>query len=101
MMGESYEDAAKRELQEELCVECRLQFVDKIFGDFSSDYPNLRYFTGVFLGRYSGKIKLNEELADAVRFSIADIEKLIKDKKEMFTPGFIREFHAIKEKLKK
>ena len=35
--GESYEDAAKREVVEELNIECDLRFLGKIFNEFKED----------------------------------------------------------------
>jgi isopentenyldiphosphate isomerase len=100
LAGESYLAAAKRELSEELSVECDLAFLKKIFSNFESDYKGIKYHTGIFLGRFSGKLRLNEELVESRKLSIREIEKFIRDEPEMFTPGFINEFLAVKDRLK-
>ncbi len=46
--GESYEDAAKREVTEELSIDCDLKFLGKIFNEFKEDEKTIKYFTGIF-----------------------------------------------------
>ena len=100
--GESYEAAAKREVKEELGIDCDLEFLDKIYNELNENKNKspIRYFTGLFMGRHSGNVKLNEELTEAKRLSIAEIEKMLSQNKESFSPGFVNDFQHIKNMLK-
>ncbi|MEM5778533.1 MAG: NUDIX domain-containing protein [Candidatus Aenigmatarchaeota archaeon] len=98
--GESYEEAAKREVKEELDINCDLKFLGKIFNEFKENDKIIRYFTGIFLGYLSGKVKISDELIELKRLSVKEIEDLISKNKELFTPGFINDFISVKEKLK-
>jgi len=97
---ESYEDAAKRELMEELSIDCDLEFLGKIFNEFKEDEKTIKYFTGVFLGHFSGEVKLSDELVELKRLSVEEVEELINKNKDQFTPGFVNDFFYAKEKLK-
>jgi len=98
--GESYEDAAKREVIEELSIECDLKFLDKVFNEFKEDDKTIKYFTGIFLGYFSGEVKLSDELVELKRLSVEEVEKLINENKDLFTPGFVNDFLFVKDKLK-
>ncbi len=98
--GESYTDAAKRELKEELGIECDLIFLGKIFNEFKEDDKTIKYFTGIFLGHYSGEVRFSDELAELKRLSVEEVEELINKNKDLFTPGFVNDFLFVKDKLK-
>jgi len=98
--GESYENAAKREVMEELGIECHLKFLDKIFNEFKEDDKIIKYFTAIFLGYFSGEVRLSDELVELKRLSVEEIEKLINKNKDLFTPGFVNDFLFVKYKLK-
>jgi len=98
--GESYEDAAKREVIEELSIECDLKFLDKVFNEFKEDDKTIKYFTGIFLGYFSEEVKLSDELVELKRLSVEEVEKLINENKDLFTPGFVNDFLFVKDKLK-
>jgi len=98
-VGESYEDAAYREVMEELGIHCDLKFLGKIFNVFKENNKTIKYFTGIFLGHFSRKVKLSDELVELRRLSVEEVEELIKNKK-LFTPGFVNDFLFIKDKLK-
>lgn len=98
--GESYEDAAKREVIEELSIECDLKFLNKVFNEFKEDDKTIKYFTGIFLGYFSGEVKLSDELVELKRLSVEEVEKLINENKDLFTPGFVNDFLFVKDKLK-
>jgi len=97
--GESYEYAAMRELKEELGIECDLKFLGKIFNEFKENDIVMRYFTGIFLGKFSGKIKLNDELVEIRRLSIKEVNDMIIKNKGLFTPGFVNDFLFAKNKI--
>lgn len=98
--GETYDSAARREVKEELGIDCNLEFLDKIYNEFNEDRRPIRYFTGLFLGRHNGKVRLNEELTEAKRLSIQEIERMLSRNKESFCPGFVNDFLHIKDRLK-
>ena len=99
--GESYEDAAKRELGEELGAECGLETIGTIHNDFTENGGRLRYITAVFLGRYSGQITPNAEIAEIKRRNTAEIDAMIAQNPAQFTPGFLKEFPLVRNKLVK
>ena len=98
--GETYEEAAKRELKEELSIEINLVFLKKIFNEFEEKGNVIRYFTGIFLGRFSGEVKLSEEVTELKRMSVKEVQELINRNKDLFTPGFVKDFLSVKDKLK-
>ncbi|MEK7150726.1 MAG: NUDIX domain-containing protein [Patescibacteria group bacterium] len=83
--GESYEDAAQREYQEELGVVSDLQFLDKfIYSD-----ARMKKFLGIFKAIYPGPFQINPEEVDRVEyFKIDEIKRMIK-KGEKFHPELI------------
>ena len=98
--GETYEEAAKREVKEELGIEIDLKLLDTTYNKFKHENMILKYFTGVFLGYFSGEVNLNEELVEIDKFSIKEVEEKIKENKNQFTPGFVHDFLYVKDKLK-
>lgn len=88
--NESYIDAAKRRLQEELGVETAL--TERFFFIYKADVGQglweheLDY---VFTGEYNGDFTLNpDEVAEIKYLSIADLEKEIEDSPEHYTEWF-------------
>jgi len=98
--GETYEEAARREVAEELGIKCDLEFLDKIFNEFRENNLSLRYFTGIFLGRHSGNVSLNKELTETRRLSVKEIEGMLNRDRDSFCPGFVSDFLHIKDRLK-
>ncbi|MFC1629718.1 NUDIX domain-containing protein [Patescibacteria group bacterium] len=97
--GESYEEAAKREVKEELNIECDLIFLGKIFNQLKEKNIEIKYFTGIFLGYFSGGVELNDELVELKRLSVEETEVLLSKNKNLFSPGFVNDFFAVKDKL--
>jgi 16S rRNA (adenine1518-N6/adenine1519-N6)-dimethyltransferase len=95
--GESYEEAALREMKEELGIKCRLEFLGKLFNDLGD---GRKYFTGIFLGHFSGEVVLCDELVELQRLTIEEIENMIKKNKNIFTPGFLKDFAFAKGMLR-
>lgn len=82
--GESYEEAAERELKEELSVNIKLK---KLF-DFKKYTGNDNEIIRVFGTRYDGPFKANKEEIDFVEFfSLDKINEMMK--KEKFTPATV------------
>lgn len=99
-VGESYDDAAKREMMEELGIKCDLNFLGKIFNEFEENDIKIKYFTGVFLGHFSGEVKLSDELSGLKKLSVKEVNDLINKNKDLFTPGFVKDFLSFKDKIK-
>jgi len=98
--GEDYVEAASREVNEELDMKCSLNFLGKIFNKFDENNIQLRYFTGIFIGHFSGEVRLNDELVESCKLSVEEVEGMINENKELFTPGFVNDFLYAKDKLK-
>ena len=63
-IGESYEQAAKRELKEELGITSKLEFVGKCKGDLKEE----REIYTIFTTNYNGEIKFDKEEIDEIEF---------------------------------
>ncbi len=72
--GETYEEAARREMKEEIGVEATLEFVGKFFSEED------REMVGVFLGHYDGPIK-------AEPFEVARVENFSPDRLKAERPN--------------
>jgi isopentenyldiphosphate isomerase len=82
-VGESYEDAAHRELKEELGISRKIKL--KMMGTFSTKTANGQLFAGV----YNGEVKGWEEEADAIDYVNRDeAEYLLKRYPYLLSPSF-------------
>ena len=70
--GESYEDAAHREMMEEIGVAAELVFVDKVIVEF----PNETEYDAIFRTTHNGPFRVNKNEVDEVVFAT---EEDIKD----------------------
>lgn len=79
--GETYEEAARREMKEEIGVEAKLEFVGKFFAEEDNE------MVGVFLGHYDGPIKIEPmEIAQTKYF---DPDGLEAAKSELNITSFV------------
>ena len=79
--GDSYDEGAYREMQEELGIKVKLTLIAKNLHDnyHFEDY-NVRHFTSIYTGKYDGKFKLQEEELDKIEaFSLREIKKIMKN----------------------
>ena len=97
--GETYEQAAERELAEELGITCKIKFLKKIYNEFSEKNKVLKYFTAVFAGESSQEVVLNDELVELKRLTLNEIDKLMEKDKTLFTPGFVNDYLQTREIL--
>lgn len=98
--GETYKEAATRELLEETGIEGNLTMLDKFYLVNVHDGVDFKYFTTIFLCESNENPKLNEELVFFKKISIEELEKEIKENPEVFCHGFREDFIRVKEKLK-
>ncbi|TKW61578.1 MAG: NUDIX domain-containing protein [Blastochloris viridis] len=84
-VGENYEDAAHRELKEELGISRKIKL--KMMGSFQTKTANGQLFAGVF----NGDIKGWEEEADAIDYLNRDeAEYLLKRYTYLLSPSFVQ-----------
>lgn len=95
-VGESYDDAAKRELMEELGIEnVNLEFIF----DFNYRCEENKYNAKIYKCVYDGKIKINEEEFEQGMFiNFKDMEKFMQE--HQFCPDTAEFFERYK-KLRK
>jgi isopentenyl-diphosphate delta-isomerase len=79
--GETYEEAAHRELREELGIETECTFVGKFYSE-----PD-REMVGVFLGSYDGPIKI--EKAEVERVEHYSLDRLRTERERMLVTSFV------------
>jgi len=76
--GETYEEAAYRELKEELSITAKLTFIEKI----SEIISNRILFMGVFYGTSDREIKIdNDEVSDYIFISEKELPNFMKKNK--------------------
>jgi len=93
--GESYEEAAVRELKEELGIAIPLIDIAKIQEDHTIYGPKMNSIWHLFLGKHNDKIHFNkEEVADVIFMNQEEIQKKINDNPDQFTFGFKQDFKA-------
>jgi len=101
MQGESYPDAAQRELKEELNIQCPLTRLEKFYQEVHNDDKIYKIFCGIFVGTTDDEIQLNEELVEAREMSIEEVEDELAKHEEIFCPGFVNDFTQVKNQIKK
>jgi len=74
--GDDYEEAARREVQEELGIDAPLEYL----GKFLYRYPNENEYSAIFKARLNGPFHFNREEISDVRFMT--VEEILKKDKE-------------------
>ncbi len=97
--GESYEDAAKRELSEETGISCDLTLVDVIYQENIENGVMMRHYCGICVGRSDEEPRLNDELSGWRKVPFARLVEELSREPEKFCPGFVNDFRHIEEKL--
>lgn len=97
--GESYLEAAMRELDEELGVKgIPLQEITKFYTENIDGAKTMKRFNTLYLGDYDGEISLNPEETSEIRWIALDkLAAWMKEHPEDFTRGFIRAFNLYQE----
>ena len=87
--GEDYDEAAKRELKEELGIDAPLLKLGKAKSFTKSE----REISMLYICRYNGPVKFNaKEIADGTFFSIEDIKRSLRTGDKKFPDGFKEDF---------
>ena len=101
--GEKYEDAAQREVREELgAPELKLQKVLKMFTEDTDELMKIkRRFSVLYVASYDGEIKPNhEEVSEVKWIRLKELESWMEKTPGDFTQGFVtffKEFRMIQE----
>lgn len=90
--GETYEEAAKREVREELGLLQPLVSLGKIYSDEVDRHPNYRHIYAIYKceARAGWKFVPNEEVKDIEALPIKQVVGLMKTRSSLFTTGFLR-----------
>lgn len=97
--GELYEEAAERELFEELGISCKLRFLDKYYQEVKNEDRMSKFFCGLFLGVSDKEPELNEELVEVQKMTFEELEREIKERPDIFCQGFKNDFVKVKYQL--
>lgn len=99
--GEAYGEAAKRELREELGINCKLEYLGKFYEEVKATRGGIiKVFCGIYAGVADEQPKLNHELSEFRKMSFEEIKNEIKLYPEKFCHGFKLDFENVKEKLR-
>lgn len=101
MAGESYEEAARRELKEELGIDCNLKFLAKFYQEVKNDDKVYKIFCGVFAGKTNQALTLNHELIEVINREIDEVARDLENNPNHYCPGFINDFKQIKTQLER
>jgi len=100
--GESYDQAASRELMEEIGVsEVSLKRISKYFSDDTDENEKdkiKKRFNALYVAVYDGEIKPDPgEVSEVKWIKPEDLERRMQDKPSDFTKGFINSFKIHRE----
>jgi len=99
--GETYEEAAKREMKEELDIECDLEMLGKFYEEVEATKGGLlKVFCANFLAVSDEEPRLNDELSECRKMTFLEIESELAKNPEKFCHGFQIDFENVKEKLR-
>jgi isopentenyldiphosphate isomerase len=98
--GETYEQAAYRELQEELGLEgVPLSLIGNFYSEERDDGLVKKRFNAVYVGRYSGDVTFGDEVCEVRSVSLSDLVEEMMLSPERFTSGFVECVGAVRHKL--
>lgn len=98
-VGEEYETAAKRELEEEVGIkDVTLKSIGKIYTEETDEPQIKKRFNTLYIGNYDGEVYLDpEEVSETKWIATKDLDLWIKEKPNEFTEGFRRAFRFFME----
>ena len=94
-VGEDYEEAAYRELKEEMGItDIKLKEIKRYYGEEFDEASIKKRFNAIFVGKYDGKVNIDKEEVGNYRWEkLNNLKKEIAAKPNNFTGGFIKAFH--------
>ncbi|MDO8513115.1 MAG: NUDIX domain-containing protein [bacterium] len=98
--GETYQEAIKREIKEELGIECSVRLLTKIYNESCENGKKVKYFTAIFLGTTREKLRPNKEHEIQQSMNIDELGLKIKNNPELFTPFFVNDFREVESLLR-
>lgn len=101
LSGESPDEAIKREIKEELDIQCKVRLLKKRYNERKVDDRKIRYFTSIYLGTSDSKIRLNKELSSYTLKTLSELLGDIRKNPQSFSPFLIDELKEIKGLLAK
>ena len=99
MAGETYEQAAFRELKEELNIECDLKILDKFYQENHNDDKVYKIFCGVFFGKTDKPLTLNHELVEVKKMTLEEVKNDLLKNSRNYCPGFVNDFNQVENKF--
>ena len=97
--GETYEEAARRELLEEVGITCDLTLLDVHYQEAVEGGALMRHFCGIFLGRSDEEPRLNDELSSWKKLSFQQLVEDLLNEPDAYCPGLVNDFRHVEEKL--
>ena len=96
--GETYDEAAMRELREELGISTStLDRITKFYKEQDFKGQLLKEFSTLYTTIFDGAIMLDQnELSGGRWFNLATVEKMMEDNPKDFPPGFVEAFNRYK-----
>jgi isopentenyl-diphosphate delta-isomerase len=97
--GEDYKTAARRELKEELGIDCEVKILDKFYQEVDHKGKLYKFFCGVFLAKSDEEPKLNHELVSYQKMSLNEIKQEMQENPDKFCQGFRNDFNRVEKYL--
>ncbi|MBS3142817.1 alpha/beta fold hydrolase [Candidatus Woesearchaeota archaeon] len=93
--GDSYKNAALRELKEERGITCKLKKIAKLEEDHWRHGPHIVHVWELFVGKHNGPYHYQKsELAGIKLMALKELQSLIKTKPNTLCEGFKQDIHA-------
>ena len=94
--GESYDEAAVRELKEEVGIDANLTLIDK--SSYVSDEVNAQVFIAIYSGEIDHDVQLvldPEEVSGTRWFTKAELDEAVSKTPESFSPNMVKTYKKI------
>ena len=86
--GDAYDNAALRELREELGVTATLSFLGKIYYEKNKGDHHSRHFLAIYEGKHNGPFLLQEEEVEKIEaYDLGAVKKLVEEDSQRITFG--------------
>lgn len=96
--GETYRQAARRKIQEELGIYFRKIKLDEV-AEFAMQDSGVTKFVGLFSGYFSKKPELRDSEAESISYyAFTDIDRMMRSEPEIFTETFVYAYKEFRER---